>query len=322
MNIKRSLIFTIVCLLLVSFMSCSLKKTHVAYKHEILYEEYKKANPITGTPLPEAEINKETLIFENERFSFTYLVTLEMNVFPHYVIYDNVNEKSYVLSFKDIFTVYDSEGQKVTSLFSGSPNHGYYNPITEKHEPYTWITICDDNTIELKILVMEMYLISEKQFPKFLTFEDYNEINTEISNNKNFDSAVTYYFRYYSPFKLTKSNLDNSYINADCIREEFLDTTVYKLTSPAVGTYGNLDTLFEYLNFSVDKCRQLESKIFDPEHEAYMAMVTLTIDLSGEYPTIESDYEMISPKNHNVANIYFGGKDFDWNEYFKENYQR
>lgn len=86
-------------------------------------------------------------------------------------------------------------------------------------------------------------------------------------------------------------------------------------------TYGSFDESMKEYGFTNEDKRRFESNVLKKGYEAYMAMITFTIDISGEYPTLALEWEMISPEKHNVSDIRFGGLTCDeWNEFLKETF--
>lgn len=283
-----------------------------------MYKDFKQKNNIEETVLLNPEDNNLITLYESEKYKLNINITNLSNKADIYIEILSKDNKKYPIYISDLYC------DTITSQnYQLSICYEYYNPFEKKWEHTISYDILDSNNVTIKFITIENFFVGDKILPNVLTSSDYNKIVNLIIKEP--------YNNILSTFNLCYLNESVSLNDVDIIENWGLDHITDKnilqkgvhVLRPILltGTYRLLGEHLNTLGMNTEDKRKLESKAVKDGYEAYMAMVTLNIDLSGEYPSLKMDYDMISPKHHDVSELYFGGKDIDWNEYFKEIYQ-
>lgn len=318
----------VICILFISILFISIALTIIVlvnkssvYDFERFYEEYKTSYDMVGVPVMNFEILKEYSILENDRFQVTYQKDSSSSISGvHFIIYDKKMEKIYNIEDTMYLLLYDNSNNWVSTLYQIPADQGYYNPYEKDYEPCMWIE-SENNKIVISFLAIERFFVSESILPNSLTIEDYNKLISDLM----VDEENSFIASRIKNIYILKSELDIEVLTQKWRLDKIASAKLYKddfyiLKEFSASSYKNVFEPLIELGMTVEDKRKLESKIIKDNYEAYMAMITLTVDLTGEYPTIDLDYHMISPDKHNVTDIYWGRENFDWNEYFREIY--
>lgn len=315
--LKKILFVLLSCLFCIGFI-CLLfigDQISVVYIHETNYNTYKNSSFESFSPLPVSE--SPSVLLENERYQLAYSMGKGCFDSPDLAIRNKDGSGTVYLFLKEGFTVFDAEIEK--SLYSGSSEIGYYDPYLKLFDPYIRY-YTEGEKIVFKILAVERFFIGNSSFPNALLPEDYERLCKEIVEKFPEDSE-TYIGILNNTYISTvpSENLTNDFWGMGAVfKKDLMQEIVYcpRIMSTSSGYY-LANEVFKALGITVEEKRLLESKVVNGGYEAYMAVITLTLDIAGDYPKLDIGFEMISPKKHNVSEIRLGSLTCqEWNDSF------
>lgn len=336
---KNFLMYVLFLLMIISAVGCDSEEEPFIYEHEMLYEQYKQSKPNDWEPLPKTEIGSQTdsvysdsteffdeelTLFENDNYSITVTYPKDdakaRNKVQNAPII-TVHSKKWkskavsVLPIRDGFYAYDSDGEELTRMLSGSHTPGYYDPYEKDHEPFCWYKITDSG-VEFKFLAVEKYFIGNDYLPWAMTEEDYQYITDLIAENGSANESVHWEF-IVGDWTATEENLNIVGLQS-IVDPEIFNEGIHFVRQGNDSIYRDFNYDLEDIGMTIEQKRLIESRVLKENYTAYMAMITVKVDISEDIPTTELSYEMISPADSDVASIYLSRKDVDYNAVFEE----
>lgn len=307
---KKSLILLLGFVLMATAMTVSIcifgnNDGSVIFYHEKLYEQYKNKHPEMGNwqvlTVPVDE--KEPEIFAETEYFSLYLENRNTNRGKLYLNHEFKQKETYSFESPDLcsFTAFDSEGNQIASLIAGTKS-GYYNPYTEEWEPCVWTEKNDGKEIVLKILAVENIFVSEKVLPNVISEEDFEEL-AAIAESQNEANVLNNWYLKYDPEKDMGQIVPFLGLGSS-LDEKTIAKGVYAWRNTEARHEGEADDAALDWGLTTKQKRVYEKNVLG-NIKAISAMVTVTINIEGEYPVFNIEHEMISPKNSKVAKIDF-----------------
>ena len=311
---KKTLTGLLSAILLVSAIGCTAaeKEETLIYEHERLYEQYKQDHSNDWEEIPRTNYESKRLLLGTDKFNVSVnMFSTNSHTSPQISIYELSTKYTKIINLDSDFYAYNSNGEEIAKLVSGSTIPGYYNPFEKDWEPYCWYKVYDEK-IEIKMLAEEMFFVGEAHMPWAMTEEDYQMITAKIKARENEDQ-FEYWDIMVGDWIAIESNLELLGLQNIVDRDVF-NEGIHVLKGGVDYPHMTLEDIIELTGITTNQKRIIESKVLKKDYVANMAMITMTIDLSGASPKVDFAYDIISPTESDIAEIYFGGKDYDLNK--------
>jgi len=288
------------------------KEETLIYDHERLYEEYKQNNPNDWETIPLTNYGSNRLLLGTDKFNVSVnMFSNNSHTSPTIVIYELKTKYTKNINLDIDFYAYNSEGEEIAKLVTGSTNPGYYNPFEKAWEPYCWYRV-SDGKIEIKMLTEEMFFVGEAHMPWAMTEEDYQVITEKIKALNNEDQ-LEYWDSMVGEWIAVESNLESLGLQ-NIVDRDIFDEGIHVLKGGVDYPHMTLEDIVQRAGITTNQKRITESQVIKKDYVANMVMITMTIDLSGSTPKVDFVYDIISPTDSEIAEIHFGGKDYDLNK--------
>lgn len=310
----KKLFFGILLVILISSIGCAKEPEEkiIIYEHEKLYEEYKQENPNDWTPIPANSSHQSSFLLGNDKFNITStMFSTNAHTAPEIAIYELKTGYTQITRLGLDFYAYNEKGEEVAVLSVGSYDPGYYDPFEGDWEPYCWYRVSDDK-LEIKMLAVEQFFVGEKYLPWAMTEEEYQTITAKIKELNN-EEQLVYWDSMVGDWIANEENLQLLGLKY-AINQDVFNEGIHVLKGGVDFPHILLDDILKKTGITTNQKRIIESKVVKENYEAHMAMITMTIDISGIDPIVEFNYEVISPKESDIAVIYFSEKDYDINK--------
>lgn len=276
-----------------------------AFEHDKLYKDYKESNPITGEPLSETGEDFEFLA-ENELYTISYRITAPWGAttYPELWI-ERKSDKSHVAPWLSLSAQLLDGNEELMRFAILSPEIGYYDPYDNQTEATVWAEISEDKII-IKCLAIESLFSGGDNWPRIMTVDRYNECVSSLATYEDAESMVKWLEAVYKMVDSETATGDEKFLYnlENAVDEEVFAEGVYIMRTLSVSKPQAFEDIFDtYLQWTVDDKRAAESEVLADGYEAVMAVVTFTLDISSETPTIERSAEFISPKNNDNLTV-------------------
>lgn len=269
------------------------------FEHDKLYKDYKESNPIVGTSLSDTGEDFE-LLAENELYTVTYRLSSSWaTTYPELWIEKKSNE-SVVYPWLNLSAQLLDGNEELLLFEILSPDAGYYNPYNNQTEETIWVEISEDKIV-MKCLAIESLFASGDNWPRIMTIDRYNKCVSSLATYENSETLQKLLENVYKKVDAETATGDERFLYnlENAVDEEVFAEGLYIMRTLSVNEPQSFEEIFDtYLQWTVEDKREAEREVLAEGYEAVMAVVTFTLDISSETPTIERSAEFISPKNH------------------------
>ncbi len=298
--------FSTIILLVLSLIfavGCDAEKdaTSIIFDHDKAYKEYRgNHSEMESWQEVKVPIDGSVTLADTEHFSL-YLENGDTNRGELRIVHEFKQTEARGFDAPDLcsFIAYDSEGNPVASLSAGTKS-GYYNPYIGEWEPCVWTEKNDGKEIVLKMIAIESIFVSEEVLPTVMLEEDYAELMT-LAEAKGEANILDNWYLKYDLQKYTMGQIQQ--LGFDSILDKkTVEKGVYALRNTEARHQGEADNEALDWGFTTEQKRIYEKNVLG-NVKAVSAIVTVTINIEGEYPVFSIEHETISPKNTEIAKI-------------------